>query len=198
MPKEGVTSSPTDFETAFHDDDGHVTHVAGIIGALGIKGGVVGGMWLSLKCLLLSSNHFLSYKRDPLSYKPFAVNPNSNTFSFHIAKALDDDGVCFCCHFLFAVAGAAALVWSFFPKCSNNQIRINTNIQMIPHHRTGFGLIQAKAAFDLLDQYGCDAAGGKDKSPLSKGVEGGCYNLPGRGSTVGGNAQEGEAICCCI
>ena len=100
--------SPTDFENAFHDDDGHVTHVAEIIGALGIKGGVVGGMWLSLKCLLLSSNHFLSYKRDPLSYKPFAVNPNSNTLSFHIAKALDDDGVCFCCHFLFAAAGAAA------------------------------------------------------------------------------------------
>jgi serine protease len=28
----------------------------------------------------------------PLNYEPFAVNRNSNTFSFHIAKALDDDG----------------------------------------------------------------------------------------------------------
>jgi subtilisin family serine protease len=44
LPSEGVTSSNTRFEDAFSDGDGHGTHIAGIIGALGNAGGVIGGM----------------------------------------------------------------------------------------------------------------------------------------------------------
>ncbi|KAL3781434.1 hypothetical protein HJC23_000997 [Cyclotella cryptica] len=275
LPKDGVTSSPTDFENAFHDGDGHGTHVAGIIGALGNDGGVVG------------------------------VNPTSNTISFHIAKALGDDGrgsastviegVEGCLDagakiitlslgggkrssiqeklfreaydngvLVFAasgnsgtsvseypasypyvisvaavdqdekyasfsnfndqvelvgpgvsikstlpgdkygilsgtsmaaphVAGAAALVWSFFPECSNNQIRnvlavtakdVNPSTSASGcNSKTGFGLIQAKAAFDMLEQFGCDTAGGKDNTPLSEGVDGGCFKLPEKPKT---------------
>lgn len=43
LPKNGITSSATDFEYAFIDRDGHGTHIAGIIGALGNEGGIVGG-----------------------------------------------------------------------------------------------------------------------------------------------------------
>ncbi len=45
--------------------------------------------------------------------------------------------------------------------------------------KTGYGLVQAKAAYDLLEQYGCEATGGANPSPLSNGIIGGCYaNLP--------------------
>lgn len=43
LPKEGITSSSTNFADAFSDGDGHGTHIAGIIGALGNERGVVGG-----------------------------------------------------------------------------------------------------------------------------------------------------------
>jgi serine protease len=63
------------------------------------------------------------------------------------------------------VAGAAALVWSFYPECSNNQIRnvlaltakdVNPSSNGC-NAKTGFGLIQAKAAYDMLASFGCEA-----------------------------------------
>lgn len=78
------------------------------------------------------------------------------------------------------VAGVAALVWSYFPECSNNQIR---NILALTAKRlspegscdeyTGYGMIQAKEAFDALDKWGCEAPG-VDPTPLSNGGFGGC------------------------
>lgn len=62
------------------------------------------------------------------------------------------------------VAGVAALVWSRFPECTNLQIR---NILVMTAEkmgsadyttRYGYGLVQAKAAYDLLKSEGCKAA----------------------------------------
>lgn len=89
------------------------------------------------------------------------------------------------------MAGAAALVWSYFPNCSNNQIR---NVLALAakdvspssngcNSKTGFGLIQAKTAYDLLETYGCEA-GGLATLPLSEGVKGGCYDLPAIPATI--------------
>ena len=81
---------------------------------------------------------------------------------------------------LFTVAGVAALVWSYFPECSNNQIRnvlALTSKRLSPDgscdKHTGFGLIQAKNAFNVLDRWGCHVAG-DDPLPLSRGGFGGC------------------------
>mmetsp|Transcript_17065 Transcript_17065/g.37012 ORF Transcript_17065/g.37012 Transcript_17065/m.37012 type:complete len:838 (+) Transcript_17065:119-2632(+) len=79
------------------------------------------------------------------------------------------------------VAGVAALVWGYFPECSNQQIRnvlARSALSMAPNdagcnRKTGFGLVQAKSAFDMLDEYGC-AAGGEDYDPPSDGGVGGC------------------------
>lgn len=80
------------------------------------------------------------------------------------------------------VAGIAALIWGYFPECSNQQIRnvlaitaraISTSDGGGCDRTTGHGLVQAKDAFDLLDEYGCDA-GGPDYSPPSAGGVGGC------------------------
>lgn len=59
------------------------------------------------------------------------------------------------------VSGVAALVWSHFPGCTNKQIR--NALQMSAEdlgntgedYTFGFGLVQAKAAFDYLDAEGC-------------------------------------------
>ena len=78
-----------------------------------------------------------------------------------------------------SVAGVAALVWSYFPECSNHQIRSVLALTALSmsssgcDELSGFGLVQAKAAFDLLDKYGC-SAGGEDPKPLSSGGIGGC------------------------
>ena len=64
LPKDGVTTTETKYGTALVDGDGHGTHCAGVIGAIGNNNiGVVG------------------------------VNPDPTKFSFHIAKALSDNGV---------------------------------------------------------------------------------------------------------
>lgn len=81
------------------------------------------------------------------------------------------------------VAGVAALVWSHFPSCSNQQIRNVLAATARPlqgssspgcQRRAGFGLVQARAAFDLLDEYGCAAGGKDDFVPASRGAVGGC------------------------
>jgi subtilisin family serine protease len=81
------------------------------------------------------------------------------------------------------VAGVAALVWSHFPRCSNNQIRnvlIKTSMDRGLtgcDEYYGHGIVQAKAAYDLLNTTGC-TAGGVDPSPLSNGATGGCEQYP--------------------
>ncbi len=59
------------------------------------------------------------------------------------------------------VSGVAALVWSYFPKCSAKQIRQVLNASAMELGRPGkdpefgFGLVQAKAAYDRLAATGC-------------------------------------------
>ncbi|MCV2370948.1 S8 family serine peptidase [Roseateles oligotrophus] len=59
------------------------------------------------------------------------------------------------------VSGVAALVWSHFPKCSAKQIRQVLNASAMELGRPGkdpefgFGLVQAKAAYDRLAATGC-------------------------------------------
>ena len=59
------------------------------------------------------------------------------------------------------VAGVAALVWSYFPTCTGNQIRtsLTKSAQDLgPTGRDtkfGFGLVQARTAYDRIRTYGC-------------------------------------------
>jgi serine protease len=76
------------------------------------------------------------------------------------------------------VAGVAALVWSHFPQCTNHQIRgvLMKSAEKLSaancDNGFGFGLVDAKAAYDLLSEQGCDAGN------HNNGVgEGGCVNL---------------------
>lgn len=72
------------------------------------------------------------------------------------------------------VAGVAALLWSYFPECTNNQIRnamLNSvreppaiDPQNIPEAWDifyGFGTVNAGQAFELLSSRGCVGAGGR-------------------------------------
>ena len=60
------------------------------------------------------------------------------------------------------VSGVAALVWSHFPQCTATQIRdtLNKTAQDLGDRgrdpQFGFGLVQAKAAYDRLLSSGCD------------------------------------------
>ncbi|MDT0583678.1 S8 family serine peptidase [Brumicola blandensis] len=64
------------------------------------------------------------------------------------------------------VAGAAALVWSFFPSCSNEQIRTALNVTAKDKGSAGrdnfygFGIVKARDAYDYLNANGCDGNGG--------------------------------------
>ncbi len=66
------------------------------------------------------------------------------------------------------VAGGAALVWSFFPQCSNEQIRGALNATAKDKGSAGrdnlygYGLMQVADAYDYLNTNGCDGAGGGD------------------------------------
>jgi serine protease len=59
------------------------------------------------------------------------------------------------------VSGVAALVWSYFPGCTNAQVRLALNASALDlgsigrdiHY--GYGLVQAKAAYDKLLGSGC-------------------------------------------
>ncbi|WP_407646762.1 S8 family serine peptidase [Fluctibacter halophilus] len=63
------------------------------------------------------------------------------------------------------VAGAAALVWSFFPSCSNEEIRAALNATAKDKGSSGrdtqygYGIVQAKDAYDYLNTYGCEGSG---------------------------------------
>ncbi|WJG10296.1 S8 family serine peptidase [Aliiglaciecola sp. LCG003] len=66
------------------------------------------------------------------------------------------------------VAGAAALVWSFFPQCTNEQIRSALNATAKDKGASGrdtqygFGIVQSRDAYDYLNTFGCngDTGGG--------------------------------------
>ncbi|MES2899629.1 MAG: S8 family serine peptidase [Pseudomonadota bacterium] len=59
------------------------------------------------------------------------------------------------------VAGVAALVWSYFPTCTGNQIRasLGRSAQDLGtagrDTKYGYGLVQAKAAYDRIRSVGC-------------------------------------------
>ena len=80
------------------------------------------------------------------------------------------------------VAGVAALIWGYFPQCSNQQIRniLAASAKAMAadgsrcDRKTGFGLVQAMDAFDLLDTFGCEAGGNELFDPPSLGGLGGC------------------------
>lgn len=267
LPKDQVTQTDVGYGSAFFDNDGHGTHCAGVIGAIGgNQKGVVG------------------------------VIPDENMFSFHIVKALNDEGIGTAFIMLRAiqgcidngskiismsiggglnseifqdeferaynegvllvsasgnkgeavhdypasyssvisigavdrhgnraefsnyndqvelmapgvsiksthvsggyrslsgtsmatpyVAGALALVWGYFPNCSNQQIRnvfarTALRISQDPtgcDEKNGYGIIQVKAAFDALNQFGCEF-GGEDSIPKSLGAFGGCQQI---------------------
>ena len=74
------------------------------------------------------------------------------------------------------VAGVVGLLWMYFPECKNYQIRnvlAATAKQMnglCCNEHTGYGLVQAKDAYELLSQGGCGGdIGGK--------ATGGCMQL---------------------
>jgi RecB family exonuclease len=79
------------------------------------------------------------------------------------------------------VAGVAAQIWSRFPDCSNAQIR-NVLLRTAKHvgekqgctEAFGSGLVQARAAYDLLAAEGCEAGGDATQSNPS----GGCGQNP--------------------
>lgn len=79
------------------------------------------------------------------------------------------------------VVGVAALVWSHFPECTNDEIRNVLKATAEPlgdSNSYGAGLIQAKAAFDALTANGCagsggDTGGGDDGGDTGGGDDGG-------------------------
>ena len=80
------------------------------------------------------------------------------------------------------VAGVAGLLWMYFPDCKNYQIRnvLNKSAKDVDtsgcEYRTGYGLVQAKDAYNLLLQGDCGGNIG------SKDAVGGCnqlFNGPG-------------------
>lgn len=58
-------------------------------------------------------------------------------------------------------SGVAALVWSYFPTCTNAQLRASLEKSALDigdagkDNKTGYGLIQAKAAYDRIAKKGC-------------------------------------------
>jgi len=75
------------------------------------------------------------------------------------------------------VAAVAALVWSHFPECNNTQIRhvLTKSAEDLGDEgcdvEYGWGLVNAKAAYDLLSEGGCEAG---DIESIGDEVFGGC------------------------
>jgi len=81
------------------------------------------------------------------------------------------------------VAGIAAQLMGFFPDCTNYQIRnamVRSTKQVgeypgFCNNGYGSGLVQGKAAYDLIQAQGCDGAGGPlVNNPAKKAAHGGC------------------------
>eukprot|EP00536_Pseudo-nitzschia_multiseries_P000525 jgi/Psemu1/249633/estExt_Genewise1Plus.C_60193 len=81
------------------------------------------------------------------------------------------------------VAGIAAQLMAFFPECTNYQIR-NAMVRSAKgvgeypgycSNGYGNGLVQGKAAYDLISELGCEGAGGPIVSnPVKDTAKGGC------------------------
>lgn len=77
------------------------------------------------------------------------------------------------------VVGAAALVWSYFPQCTNTQIRSALNATAQDRGATGrdnyygYGIVKVSNAVDYLNANGCSGNGGGDGggTPPDTGVE---------------------------
>eukprot|EP00984_Skeletonema_dohrnii_P007715 scaffold2830_cov72-Skeletonema_dohrnii-CCMP3373.AAC.2 len=73
------------------------------------------------------------------------------------------------------VAGVAALLWSHFPDCTNNQIRnamINSSVESGSagwDEYYGWGRVNAGNAYELLKN-GCEVAGGDSNPPADEGL----------------------------
>jgi len=81
------------------------------------------------------------------------------------------------------VAGVATLVWSYFPECEAYQIR-NVLLRTAKDEgdvgcdiNYGYGIVQARDAYDLLEEEGCAAGGDKSLGPVE--TIGGCLQLGG-------------------
>ncbi|KPH64532.1 S8 family serine peptidase [Pseudoalteromonas porphyrae] len=72
------------------------------------------------------------------------------------------------------VSGVAALVWSHFPQCSNQQIRDALNATAQDKGAAGrdtsygFGIVKAKDAYDYLAQSECGGGSGVDNAPVAR------------------------------
>jgi serine protease len=86
------------------------------------------------------------------------------------------------------VVGAAALVWSFFPQCSNEQIRNALNATAKDKGSAGkdnlygHGIVKARAAYDYIENGGCDGSGGGGGGGVTP-VNGQLNNLSGSRNT---------------
>jgi subtilisin family serine protease len=64
------------------------------------------------------------------------------------------------------VSGVAAVVWSNFPECTANGIRLALRASADDQgeagydHAYGWGVVQAKAAVDYISEHGCSAPKG--------------------------------------
>jgi len=100
------------------------------------------------------------------------------------------------------VSGVAGLLWMYFPDCTNAQIRhvmdaTASTFNGDCNDEYGYGLVQAKDAYDLLAEGKC----GGDLGPSAKGARGGCDELGAAdddGPTCGatGDSCEVGADCC--
>ncbi|MAI36230.1 S8 family serine peptidase [Alteromonas sp.] len=83
------------------------------------------------------------------------------------------------------VAGGAALVWSYFPQCTNNQIRNALNVTAQDKGSAGrdnfygFGLMKLADAYNQLNTNGCDGNGGGTDNGGSPTVEPVSGQVPG-------------------
>jgi len=81
------------------------------------------------------------------------------------------------------VAGIATQLMGFFPKCTNYQIRnamvrSTKRVGEYPGYCNagyGSGLVQGKAAYDMITEQGCEGAGGPVvNNPAKNAAKGGC------------------------
>ena len=93
------------------------------------------------------------------------------------------------------VSGVAALVWSFYPQCSNEQIREALNATADDRGASGkdnfygWGIVKAKDTYDYLNTWGC--AGDPDFPPTDGGNGGGDVD-PVSGQLTGLSGSRGS------
>jgi len=95
------------------------------------------------------------------------------------------------------VSGVAGLLWSYFPDCTNAQIRhvldaTASTFNGDCNDEYGFGLVQAKDAYDLLAEGNC----GGDLGPEANAAMGGCDELGDFTGTPTGSPTSGPTSNC--